>query len=127
MTFSTDVTTDIGKMRLIINDREVAYAIYSDEELQAFLDMAGDVRRAAADALDAMASNQAMVLKVIRLQDLSTDGASVARALREHASRLREQADMADAASGELFDVAEWAEDAFQKRQRAYKQWQRSA
>lgn len=54
------------------------------------------VRRAAADALDAVATSEVLVGKVIRTQDLQTDGAKVADALRAHAHRLRRLADEED-------------------------------
>lgn len=126
MTFSTDPTTDIGKIRLIIGDKDGQYPIFQDDEIQAFLDMAGDVRRAAADALDAIASDQVMVLKVVRTLDLQTDGAAMSRELRQHAKSLREQANAADAGNGDLFDIAEFADDAFSQRERVWKQALRS-
>lgn len=122
MTYTYDPTNSIGRMRLILSDKDEQNVFYQDEELQAFLTMAGDVRRAAADALDAMASNQAMVLKVIRTLNLSTDGAATARALREHAKTLREQAEAADAGDGDLFEIAEFAGDVFTQRERIWNQ-----
>ena len=122
MTDSYDPTTEIGKMRVIIPDRDEANVLFQDEELQVFLDLAGDVRRAAADALDTLASSQAMILKVITTLDLQTDGAATARALREHAKALREQAREADAGDGNLFEIAEMPDDAFTRRERVWKQ-----
>lgn len=120
MTYTYDPTSSVGKMRLILSDKDEQNVFFQDEELQAFLTMAGDVRRAAADALDAMASNQAMVLKVIRTLNLSTDGAATARALREHAKTLREQADVAEAGDDGLFEIAEFAGDVFTRRERVW-------
>jgi hypothetical protein len=123
MPFTYDVTTDVGRVRLIINDKIEATAIYSDEEISAFLDLNEDsVKRGAAAALDSIASDQALVLKVIRTLDLSTDGASVARALREHAQRLRDEADDSDAGEGDLFDYAEMVTNAFTARERVKNQ-----
>lgn len=122
MTYTYDPTNSIGRMRMIIQDKDEQNVFFQDEELQAYLDMAGDVRRAAADALDSLASNQAMVLKVIRTLNLSTDGAATARALREHAKTLREQADVADAGDGGLFEIAEFAGDVFTQRERVWNQ-----
>lgn len=93
---------------MLIPDRDTDAPFYTDAEVTAFLSLeGGSVRRAAAMALETMASDQAMVLKVIRLMDLSTDGAKTADALRASAARLRQQADVADAASGATFDWAE--------------------
>lgn len=127
MTFTYDTTTDIGKVRLIISDRDVANIIFQDEEIQAFLDMnQSSVQRGSAAALDTIASNEAMVLKVIQTLDLSTDGASLARALREHAKQLREDADTADASEEGLLDYAEMVTNAFTARQRLNNQWLRN-
>ncbi len=41
MAFTYDLSTDIGKIRLRIDDKAIDDAYYSDEEIQAYLDMAG--------------------------------------------------------------------------------------
>lgn len=122
--FTLDETTDIGAVRMIIQDMDVEQAMFSDAGITKLLSMNGDdVRLAAAAALDIMASSQAMILKVIRTLDLSTDGASVARALREHAAQLREDAEKADGGEeGGLFDYAEIVTNAFTARQRIWNQ-----
>lgn len=121
MAFTYDVTTDRGKVRLRIADTNTSDAdqqIFTDAEIDAFLEMEGTVRLAAAMALETIAANQVQVLKVIRILDLQTDGAAVARELRMQAQALREQ----DAASAEdldgLFDWAEMAVDDFSARER---------
>lgn len=92
-----DYSTTIGQVRLIIADVDEDELILDDAMIQGYLTLNGDnVRRAAADALDAIASSEALVSKVIRTQDLATDGAKVADALRKHADRLRAQADADD-------------------------------
>ena len=117
--FTLDPTTDIGMIRTIIQDKDVELALFSDAEINALLALNGsDVRLASAAALDIMASNQAMVLKVIRLLDISTDGAAVARALREHANRLRTDVAETDSVEGGLFDYAEMVTNAFTARER---------
>lgn len=125
--FTIDETTDIGAVRMIIQDTNVEEAMFTDAAITRLLSMNGDdIRLAAAAALDIMASSQAMILKVIRTLDLSTDGTAVARALREHAKQLREDAEKADAADeGGLFDYAEIVTNAFTTRQRVRNQWLR--
>lgn len=93
-----DFTTPAGQVRLLLNDvREGADQVLSDEEVAGFLALEGDsVKLAAAQALDVIASDEALTSKVIRTQDLSTDGSKTAAALREHAARLRAQAEDAD-------------------------------
>jgi hypothetical protein len=122
--FTLDETTDIGAVRMIIQDKDIEQALFSDAAITRLLDLnAKDVRLASAAALDIMASNQAMILKVIRLLDISTDGAAVARALREHANQLREDAQLADAGEeGGLFDYAEMVTNAFTMRERVRNQ-----
>jgi len=123
-----DLTTDVGKVRLLIGDRDVSNLFFSDAEISAYLGMSGSsVKRAAADALDTMASDQAFVLKQVSLLDISTNGPSVAAALREHADRLRKEADAADAGDGDLFDFAELNVNAFQGREIIVNKWLRGA
>lgn len=127
MTFTYDVSTSTGKVRMLIPDRDEQNVIFQDDEIQAFLSLNdSSVKRAAAEALETIASDQALTLKVISLMDLSTNGASLATALMARAKQLRESADQTDAEDGELFDWAETAETTFQKRERIYKQAQRN-
>lgn len=103
-----DYTSPVGQVRLLIADvGDGAAQTLADDQVQGYLTLNGDnVRRAAADALDAIASSEALVSKVIRSQDLTTDGAKVADALRAHADRLRAQADADDPDGGDFaFDV----------------------
>lgn len=87
-----DVTTDPGKVRLLINDTGES-PVFSNDEIQAFLDIEGGVvKLAAARALDTIADDEALTSKAIRSQDLATDGAKVAAILREHAKQLRAEA-----------------------------------
>lgn len=97
---------DVDTIRLLISDlaTEVADRSFTDADLQAFLDLEGSVKLAAAQALDALASNEALVSKRIRTLDLQTDGPAVAKALREHAAALRSQ--VAAAASSDADDLA---------------------
>lgn len=119
--FTLDPNTNIGIMRTIIQDKNIEQALFSDDDLTVLLSLNGnDVRLAAAAALDIMASNQAMILKVIRLLDLSTDGEAVARALRAHAKQLREDVAQTDSVEGGLFDYAEMVTNAFTTRQKVW-------
>lgn len=120
--FTYDLTTDVGKVRMLVPDRVTPNHIFEDAEIAAFLEMEGDtVKSAAALALETIASDQVMVLKVMRLMDLQTDGARVSAALLERAAKLRAQAEAeaAEAEAGEPdFDIAEWALSPFGERQR---------
>lgn len=90
MAFTYDPTTDIGMVRLLIGDKDAGDPIFTDEEVTALLLRVDNVTLAAADALDIIASNEAYVQKAIKLLDLTTNGPAVAVALREHATRLRQ-------------------------------------
>lgn len=128
MAFTYDVSTDRGKTRLMIPDNTSTAYVFEDDEIDAFLSLEYDnVRRGAALALETIASNEAMVQKVIKLLDLQTDGAKTSDALLKRAKLLRDQADRADAAEdGGAWDIAEWTVSEFAKRERLENQWLRS-
>lgn len=101
-----DYTSPVGKVRLLISDVDENNLVLTDDMINGYLDMhsgEGRVRRAAADALDAIATSEALISKVIRTQDVSTDGAKVADALRKQAATLRAQADAEDDAASDSF------------------------
>ena len=122
--FTYDVTTDRGKVRLLITDRDAAHEIFNDDEIDAFLSMmSNNVLRAAAVALFQIAANEVLLLKVIKLLELSTDGASAANALRQLAKEYQEKADLAEAGdAGGSFDYAELVYDDFSYRERLEKE-----
>jgi hypothetical protein len=92
-----DPTTDIGLVRLLCTDLSETDPLFTDAQIQAFLDLEGDsVKLAAAQALDTIASNEALVSKAIRTMDLQTDGPAVAAELRARAKELRDQAAVDD-------------------------------
>lgn len=99
-------STPVGQVRLLIPDTahdEDGLYLFEDEQLDALLDLYGDnVKRAAAQAKDIIASDTVMLLKVIRTDDLQVDGAKVAAELRLQAKALRDQADKAD--QDDVFD-----------------------
>lgn len=102
-----DYTTDVGQVRLLINDTHPADQVFTDDEIAAFLAVeGGSVKLAAAQAIDTIADDEALTSKVIRDHDLTTDGAKTADALRKRAAALRQQAaGDADAADEGYFEV----------------------
>ncbi|HEY9335348.1 MAG TPA: hypothetical protein VIQ79_13030 [Kribbella sp.] len=104
---ATEAQDDV---RLLIADTDPSIRMFSTRQIAAFLRLNSDnVRRAAAQALDTIAANEALVSKKIRTQDLSTDGPAVADALRKQAAELRRQADAGDGDSESFgFEVAEF-------------------
>ena len=116
MAFTYVLTTSIGQVRLLIPDRVVTDAFFDDDEITAMLTLEGNnVRLGAAMALETMASSEAYVQKVIRVLDLSTNGAATSAALLARAAKLREQA--ATLALGAGFEIAEWAVNDFSYRE----------
>lgn len=133
MAFTYLAGTDIRRVRLLIPDRVEAAAIFQDDEIEDFLELEGAiVKRAVALAVETIASDEALVQKVIKTQHLETDGAATAKALLLRAKELRSQAAAelaaveaaADDGAG-LFDVAEMVVDPFSRRERIWNQVQR--
>lgn len=118
MAFTYDLSNSIGQVRLLIPDTQQTTAVFSDEEITAFLALeSSSVRRATALALETIASNEALTLKVVRLLDVQTDGAKLADSLLKRAATLRQQAMEDDALSGfTQWEIAEWAVDDFTLR-----------
>lgn len=103
-------TEEQSDVRLLIADTDPTNRFFSTREIARFLALNPDsVRRAAAQALDVWAANEAMVSKKIRTQDLSTDGPAVADALRKSAAELRRQADQGEGDADSVgFEIAEF-------------------
>lgn len=92
-----DYNEPVQQVRLIIGDTNADDPDFSDDQLKGFLSIARDsVLRAAADALDAIATNEALLSKKLSTQDRSSDGPAVADALRKHAEALRKRAQEED-------------------------------
>lgn len=104
-----DPATPVGQVRLLLNDippdTEGTRCVFSDAELNAFLTIEGaSVKRAAAQAIDTQATNEALASKVLRTAaGTTTDGAKLADAMRKHAAALRAQADQVDDDADEGF------------------------
>lgn len=103
---AVDYGTPAGQVRLLINDTSDD-PVFAQAEIEAFLALEGDVvKRAAALALLAIAGDEALTSKVIRTQDLTTDGAKLAAELRAQAKEFRAQAADEDDGYFELVDGA---------------------
>lgn len=93
-------------VRLLTGDKAADDYIFTDDEMESFLDLSnGNVYYAAADALDAIAANAAYTLKVLTILDVTTNGQATAEAIRASAAALRAKAD-ADAANTIVCGVA---------------------
>src|SRR5689334_19922240 len=116
---TVDPTTTIGMVRLLCTDLSETAPLLSDDQITALLTLeSNNVRMAAAQALDIIASSEALVSMKIRTQDLQTDGPAVAAELRARAKSLREQAADTDADGNVFafdivdFDPTQWQIDA---------------
>lgn len=126
MTWSYDLSTNVGQVRRTIPDRDESNPIFSNEEIESFLtDEGANVKRATAYAIETIATDQTLVLKVITLQNLSTNGAAVANALLARAKVLRGSADYDEQAAGGGFDWAEQINNDFGERELIIKSIQR--
>lgn len=118
MTATYDLSTDVGKIRLLIPDRDLTSPVFQDEELAAFIALEGDLRRAAALALETVAADDARTLRITSVLGLSVNGVAAAQAVLARAASLREQAAEAEARDEALFDWAEVVVDEFTARER---------
>lgn len=101
-----DYTTDVGLVRLLIPDTAVDEVdeeyIFGDDQIEALLTLFPNIKRAAAQAKDIIATDTVLLIKYVRTDDLTVDGPKVAAELRLQAKQLRDQADADDQA--EVFD-----------------------
>jgi hypothetical protein len=118
-----DPATPVGQLRLLISDSQLrtdpgdpslpAEYYFSDVFLEGFLALNGGVLKlAAADAILALATNESMVSKKIRKENLQTDGPAVTNALRLLAQDYRAQGkldrDELDAANGMYVAIVDY-------------------
>ncbi|MDF5758611.1 hypothetical protein [Spongiactinospora sp. TRM90649] len=110
------LTTDLRRLRLLIADTDPSARIFRVDELDDFLALEGSVKLAAAQALDVIASSEALVSKKIRTQEgMQTDGPAVAAELRARAMELRRQATEGEGDDSVGFDIVDFA-DPFTRR-----------
>ena len=105
--YPPDYATAVGQVRLLIPDTEElqdpaetephAHYLFSDAQIQAFVALySGNVKRAAAQAKLVLATSEALINKVIRTADYTTDGAKLGAELRAQAKQLQDEADKDD-------------------------------
>lgn len=120
MAFTYDLSTSIGKMRLLLKDTDSANPIYQDAEYTAFYDLSGGSElRGAGMAIESAATNTNLRSRVVAALDVRwTDPARQMAELMSRAERLYAQADAIDAQSGGAFDWAELVTTDFSARER---------
>lgn len=132
MAFSYDLSTNRGKVRLLIGDGQQAAdedrVLMEDEEIDAFLALYSDSPRlAAAACLDRIATTQVLLVKKMTSTDWATDGPAMAKSLREQAAQFRaEYAAGMESESGSVIDVIELIYDDFSQRQQMVNELLRS-
>lgn len=119
--YPPDYTSLVGQVRALTNDVEQRVDpartddgpqyLISDGQLTALLSVSKQRPKfAAAAVMDMIASNEALVSKKIRTEDLQTDGPAVANAIRLHAQNLRAEAQhdyLEDSADFNIVDHSE--------------------
>lgn len=116
--------TVIGQIRLLIPDVEQlddlsnssasAEYLFNDSQIQAFATLySNNVKRAAAQAKLVLATSETLISKVIRTDDLQTDGAKLGAELRAQAVELNKQADQDDFSdSYDAFEIIDFNRNA---------------
>lgn len=110
-----DYNSPVGQVRVLIPDlrkledlrdlRKEPRYLFTDEEISAYLTInGGNVKLAAADACDAIGTDKALQLLVLKTDDKQTDGAKLLSAFVGRAKQLRAQA-KEDAETNLMFDV----------------------
>ena len=115
-----DYSTVVGQIRLLIpdvdqlenltNSEASAEYLFSDAQIQAFASLySNNVKKAAAQAKLTLAASEALISKVIKTNDLQTDGAKLGAELRAQAKALRDEALQDDAFdASESFEVVDY-------------------
>lgn len=97
MSFSYDLSTSVGKVRLNVNDR-TSPATFSDEEIQSFLDQnGGDVNLATSMLFYTLAASSTGSGGSIRAGEYSEDLSNQAKQYLDMAKAFAEQAVLAPA------------------------------
>jgi hypothetical protein len=105
----------VQQVRKLIPDTEAVYdgeTLFTDGDIEDYLTLgAGSALRAAGFAIIAISNSEAMISKVIKTQDLSTNGAAVAEQLRKSAEVLFDRADREESIANEFYiDTVDYAE-----------------
>lgn len=113
MEILTPDTASIAIIRTLIPDTEAVFdgtTLFTDTEIGHYYTAGrGSIPRAAAFAMLAIANSEAIISKVIRTQDLQTDGAKLAEAMRKNAEALFARADKEDELdNGFYFNIVDY-------------------
>ena len=119
--YPPDYATPLGQLRALVSQTvqykdpadpaAAADYLMSDGLLQSYLVVNGNkLYGAASDALLALATNEALISKKIRTEDLSTDGSVIANSLRQIAQeyRTRQKEEDAEDSALEAFEIVDY-------------------
>lgn len=112
------MATDIELVRALIPDTDKAFGasgdeyLFEDADIQNYLDIAsGNVLRAAAYAMIAVGNSEALIGKVIKTADLSTDASKLQDKWRESGQALLDRADKEDVnEASNYFQIVDYKE-----------------
>ena len=91
MSSTYDLGTDVGKLRLLISDKDIANALFSDEELQFFIDEAtGNLYYAGYAAFHALVRDRSLLAKRIKREGYESEQHAI-KELCDIAHDLKEQ------------------------------------
>lgn len=96
-------------LRLLISDTEKddeGNYIFTDDQLNLYLENTKNIYYAAAFALRTIAANEVLILKWVRTDDLQVDGPAVSKELRLLALDYENQGKSEDNSSGDNFGFA---------------------
>jgi hypothetical protein len=105
-----DYTGSIGRVRLLAADTGSS-PIFDDDQYAAFLAIeGGNIRLAAAQALDTIASTRALLARKVKVGPLAIDETTAASELRAHAQVLRTWGQAESAIDIIDFDPMAWVD-----------------
>lgn len=91
-----DLESDVGKVRVLIQDMADPYD-FSDDEITVFISLGGgNLFRASASAMYAIAAHEALTYKYVKTDDLLVDGTKAADVLLKRAKAFLDQANEQD-------------------------------
>jgi hypothetical protein len=125
VSFTFDVSTDLGKCRLLITDTDSTRPLMDDDDVQAFITMSGHYMPGAAMALDALAANMLLSQGVVNIMGMTVDSAAAAKMLMVRAEKLRSDYALYSASNGPGFATAEMPDGAFSWEEKILKEYLR--
>ena len=117
-------STPVELVRTLIPDTDAVFGenedeyLFPDADIERFIEVAnGSVTRAAGLAMIAIGNSEALINKVIKTQDLMTNGAALATAFQKSGELLLKRADKEDEVGAlDYFEIIDYREGWAQER-----------